>query len=226
MTPRHRIRPTNCAKSAPRRWSPRDDSWQQPSDRLIERLRPAVEPVLAAFLTKYNNLFELTPNLLLPALPTLELQSFQVGRFYQLAHFTQSYNGRPLLDGDLAMLLDANWNVVSPSRMVMDPPKLAVDETLLISRQAALATALAAAADLSGKPTPDWTVISFALGVDPLRRHLVYTINLVILPTPEYDVTVKVVHARPSPQRGRQCASLLRRRRRRQPAARVGCYAG
>lgn len=171
---------------------PRDDSWKQPSDRVVERLRPAVVPVLVAFLSKHNGVFELTPEMLLHNLPTLELQSFQVGRFYQMARFSQLYNGKPLLEGDLTLLLDANWNVIGLSRMVMDPPKLAIDDAVLIDRQQALATALKAAADLSGKPEPDWTVISFALGVDPLRRQLVYTINLVILPTPEYDVTVQI----------------------------------
>ncbi len=171
---------------------PRDDSWKQPSDRVVKRFELLAEPVLAAFLAKHVDVFELSPGLLLPAMPTLTLKSFQMGRFYQLARFGQTYDRYPVLDSDLMVLLDANWNIVGLSRMVMDPPKLPIDDSVLIDQERALAIALKAASQLSGKPESDWSVVSFALGVDPLRRHLIYNINLVILAAPEFDVTVKV----------------------------------
>ncbi len=171
---------------------PRDDSWTQPSDRVRDRLAPAAEPILAAFLAKHPNIFELLPASVGPDMPSLNLQFFHMGRFYQMARFGQTYKGYPVLAADLSLLFDANWNVIGLSRMIVDPPKLPIDETILVARDQALETARAAAAAFSGKPAGEWSVVEFVLGVDPLRRQFVYSVNLVIPAAPENDVTVTI----------------------------------
>ena len=120
---------------------PRDDSWTQPSDRVRDRLAPAAEPILAAFLAKHPNIFELLPASVGPDMPSLNLQFFHMGRFYQMARFGQTYKGLSRAGRRSLAPLDANWNVIGLSRMMIDPPKLPIDETILVDREQALATA-------------------------------------------------------------------------------------
>ena len=176
---------------------PRDDSWQQPSERLIALEAPAVQPILSAFLGKYPEVFQINDALLRNQLPNLAPRNFQVGRFFRKASFQQTYdadqpNPLPILGGDLSVLFDVNWNIIGLSRMVITPEKLKVDITNNISRTQALDIALAAVEEFTGKDQERWQLVEIVLGVDPMRRHLAWHVNLIIPDEPENDVTVLI----------------------------------
>lgn len=171
---------------------PRDDSWQQPSDRIKNRFMPAVEPILANFLKQFPGVFELPAVQLEPDMPMLRMTTFHMGRFYMMVKFSQLYGEFPLLDGDLSALFDSNWNVVGISRMVMDPGKLAVDLTSNVDEKQARAIAIAAAVAESGVDASDLAIWQSNYGVSALRRHLAWQIGLIAPAKPEIDITVLI----------------------------------
>lgn len=197
------IKPLNEARINPAViLEPRDDSWQQPSDRMVAFYKRAALPVMSAFLAKHIDVFE--ANLLLPAVSnpvqgageaagnTLQLieQSFQTGRFYHMAKYAMYYGEYPVLGPEVSVLYDVNWNVVGISKMLVTTDKIEIDQTVNIDQRRALQIALEAAADFSGQAVELWQVESLLLGADLMRKHLVYEVHLIVPTAAQHDVTV------------------------------------
>lgn len=183
---------------------PRDDSWQQPSDRIVDLYQRAALPVMRAFLAKHIDVFE--ANLLLPANPapaqragdgatnTLMVaeKHFQTGRFYHMAKYAMFYGDYPVLGSDVNVLYDVNWNVVGITKMLVTTAKIDIDLTVNIDERRALQIALDAAVEMTGQEETLWQVESLVLGVDLMRGHLVYEAHLIVPSAGQYDVTVLV----------------------------------
>lgn len=167
-------------------------AWTHPSADTLAREKRAAKAILARFLAANSAVFRVPKDQTDQNLPSLVPIDLMSGRLGRIATFEQSYGADPVLNGRLAVLFDANWNVVAISRMVITPAKLSVDVTATIGHDQALALARGEAARRSGTAASAWVERSAQLGVDPIRRHKLWKIRLVIPGDGMHNVKVKV----------------------------------
>lgn len=151
--------------------------WTRPDARTLALENRAAVPILMNFLLENRDVFEVSRE---EFTTTLTQVDYQVGAFFRKATFAQKYTAtRPVIDGRTLVFFDANWNVITISRMITTPVKLPVESlaTAALSQTQAVVVARAQrfGRECFGSPT---RILRAELGVDHMRRTHVWDVEL------------------------------------------------
>jgi len=161
-----------------------------PSAEQLRNEARAVVPILTAFLAQHDDVFRMRlGNTPFPLTPVQE-GAYQVGQFFRKAVFEQALLEVPVIESRTIVMFDLNWNVIAISRMLVTPQKLPIAEVDAISQEEAVAIARRAVATETGRDEPQWDPVRSVLGVDAVRRMMVWQVQLLIPKRPEFDRTV------------------------------------
>jgi hypothetical protein len=174
--------PTGDRPPEDRRTRPNPDAqtlvpWTRPTATTLALENRAATPILLNFLLEHPEVFEVGRDEFSTALAQVD---YKVGAFFRKATFTQRYaNGKPVVDGRTLVFFDANWNVITISRMITTPAKLPIEPltSTSISETQAVITAKAQALGRECAGT-DLRVLRADLGVDHIRRTHVWDVEL------------------------------------------------
>ncbi|MDJ0864683.1 MAG: hypothetical protein QNK03_01150 [Myxococcota bacterium] len=155
--------------------------WEPPSDELVRRERQAALPILRAFLDLHKDVFQVDPGALggPQGQGLLAPTGYRVDAFLRSASYQQWYvPGVALLDGRTLVQFDANWNVVTVSRMLTTREKLPIplDDAIGSERAVAIASKSAPFRECLGRP---FRVLRSQPSADPIRQRLVWDVDLV-----------------------------------------------
>ncbi|NJK31309.1 MAG: PepSY domain-containing protein [Deltaproteobacteria bacterium] len=149
--------------------------WDRPDEATIALEAKAALPILAAFLQQHRDIFGVSPDELDIALTQT---GYRVGAFARYARFQLMYDrDEPIIDGFGLVEFDANWNIISISRMIVTPNKIPVApaENLVDAEQA---HRIAMEAPLEGCEGATLSVASAVQGVEPISRRRMWEVDI------------------------------------------------
>ena len=151
-------------------------AWERPDDRTLALEKRAATPILQSFVTKYRELFAVSPADINRA---LRLTDYESGAYFRKATYDQFYSAdEKVLYGRTLVHFDLNWNVIGVSRMIITPSKYTPPElTSSIGSAEAVRIASAAFPDKScGGSQPTTRRVERA--VDILRNTRVWDVEM------------------------------------------------
>jgi hypothetical protein len=148
--------------------------WDRPDQATLDLEAKAALPILAAFLQQHRDIFGVSPEELEIALTQT---GYRVGAFARYARFQLMYDrDEPIVDGFGLVEFDANWNIISISRMIVTPDKIPVETEDRIGAEQAKRVAMAW--PLEGCDGEALNVVSAVLGVEPVSRRRMWEVEL------------------------------------------------
>jgi hypothetical protein len=176
---------------------PRPSNWVPPTQEELDAESNAALPILAAFLARNPEVFRFQvgePSTIASTAATASLQQvdYTAGRYFRKAMIDQTLYGLPVLAGRILVLFDLNWNVIGISRTLLTPEKLPLPEGEPVPAAEAIGSALDAVVQATGRSRELWTEIDALLGIEPVRRRVVWRVQLRVPDPPESDLTVSV----------------------------------
>lgn len=167
--------------------------WSRPSDKRLGLESKVAKAVLTNFLKQHRQVFEISRASLAKQLPNLVVQSYTVGQYVRKARYSQRVNGKPVIGGDLMVLFDHNWNVVTVSRMIANTKKLSLKKALdTVDKAKAVEIARQHMAKNTNSRIDKWALKKAVLGIDPIRRHEIWVVNLTAAFGDGFDNRIKL----------------------------------
>lgn len=167
--------------------------WLRPSDEQLQQESKAAKAIFSNFLKQYQRVFEISSAEISEGLPNLVSKNYTVGQYVRKARYKQKINGQSVIGGDLMVLFDHNWNVITVSRMVANAEKLSIKPAQRSIAQAkAVKLAIEHIAKKTGSDNDNWSLKSVNRGIDPVRRHAIWVVNLSASLGDGYDNRIKL----------------------------------